>query len=369
MNGLKASGICSEEVCAEDKINAINEKRKQIVLDFAKSKAREQRTQAMELKRMGYLDPCVSAGGKSMVPSTSAYLLASLKGVANMSCPVPNLKSYAESEISEEDEIMELLGGDRDLYTSLMIDLEAALESDLLEEEAIEESEYVLQEMNDWEEQVNAEAHYKLVDYEASLQQCAEWSRGCDTSLQSFCNKETYIYDMENSMHVLVNEDSQKSLSNMTVDEIITDVTKGDNCMGGTTTDDETGEEVDYLVCPVCKRQCMLLQKSKSLATCPCGVSLQINRRRFVDALRRNCHTFLTPIENSGPSCLSIAEVKAIIAESLDAHSLSCSSSFGPTIDQVEFTLDNSNSPIFPADGHPHLLLRCLVCSKNDFVL
>ena len=425
-------------------------KRKTLLLELATSKAREKRCRNVSLRRESPLDPLLDED-MCMKSASSSLLLASLveemeQVGAATACQTLSTAKHEDSAftasrrirqshavtrgvfssrsktgngvcsgdkgkdgddedlfVSEDDLILQMLGGNRDLYTSLMVDLEAALLQDVLEEEEREEQQHMLREVNAYEEQAYADVCDAL-DYDQTVKQLAEWSQDheqdCDQNKDRQnpleCCSDTLMMITDDSCGSLCIERSER------FDVLNSGPHNGDVMMCGDGDRDcdqawtQTHNLVDYLVCPVCQRTCMEFKKSELLAVCRCKASLQIERSRHFASLERYCSSgssrhsssrsrLSLPANRVGSICLTIPEIKDIIARAFEDHRLCCALSCGSgigsgscetvTMRDIRLFLDDVAQPKFPVyeseceSEHPHLLLQCSRCRLIEFVL
>lgn len=224
--------------------------RKEALLRACLAKAKEQRQKNISRWRI--------LGGTVQPTCRSKLLLASLHP-QNSTLAEEQQHLHAEGDWSEEDEILALLGGDRDLYLSLMTDLEDALQKDLMAEEEVAAREQQIWELECWEEQLSADVEGELYQRQKRQQQVHELE---------FTGSEME-QEQEDCMQVLVNENSCSSGSYLGEKKeavgLEVQLHSDGECDIG------PDGEVDYLVCPVCKRQCMELRIRSMLAECRCG--------------------------------------------------------------------------------------------------
>jgi len=267
------------------------------------------------------------------------------------------------SGVDEEDEILALLDGDRDLYLALMTDLEDALLQDMLQEEEEETRQRHLYELESWEEQLTAEEREERLEYAVYEAR----KRALELEHLPLARDE----DPQNcSMQVLFNEDSCDSAGSCVAMEA--------GAVGGLDDEEDSnlradsgGGAVDYLVCPVCKRQCMDLRRRANLAECRCGTSLHIGRKRHLAA--QTAAGRPAAVSTAGTAWLSIEEIKTIISDSMETHRLACPVLLGAplTIDFVEFRLERGQDAWSAAghDDHPYLYYHCSHCSHSGYVV
>jgi hypothetical protein len=317
-------------------------------------------------RKASLLQQCVSKAKfqrqRSIFASRStspALLLATLQENRNDYCEINYASRTIDSGnsryMSEEDEIMELLGGDRDLYINLMADLEEALYQDILEEEAAEKERRDIIDLETWEAQKQNEDRQEILNYELYEHQLAACMAHDSSSDEQNC-----------SMQVLMNEDSKSSIiSSYNVcgaednlmhayDEVNSRFSENDDV------------EIDYLVCPICKRNCMELRRHARLAECSCSASLYIGRDRCLQTAEKIGR--LPTVTALGPGYLTIREIKAVVSQAMDIHGALCAPGYPVSIDCVEFSLVNLKI-VESSEYHPHLFFMCTRCGAKEFVL
>jgi len=364
---------------AAQRAQAQADERKDALLRVCLAKAKQQRQKGIETKRRS----AGSASGSSRGEFPhSALLLASLHEHAssshllyqgrNESPPAERRKEEEEEkhDASDEDEILALLGGDRDLYLSLMADLEDALRQELDAEEAEEARQLQLCQLESWEEAQGQGQVQEMAMYEAMLRQAREREQELHQEQEHGAAMRGEEDDPQNSsMQVLFNENSCDSAGSCSAAEGAEEELPDEASGLGFVAADVGGGEVDYLVCPVCKRQCMDLRNRAHLAECRCGASLFIGRNRHLAAqAAAGRSAVVAPL---GPSSLSIEEIKTIISDSMEAHRLSCPVLQGAplTIDFVEFRLQQLPARWAGHADHPFLHYHCSHCGNGGYVV
>ena len=313
-----------------DSLNIQTNKRREILIRICREKAKCLRQGVVASYRYGNMDSY----------KKSQLLLESLREHSDgqiASSPDTNFiqESFFNAdqyENNEEDEIIVLLNGDRDLYLSLMADLETALMNDVEHEEKMRIQAQDQLELQAWERQC-----------------CQERERDID-------NIVTPVSE------ILATSSSMRSVTNETLNE-------SENLLWPFECTNYSEINIDYLICPLCKRQCMDVQERDRLAICCCGTSIYICRKRCV-ASQKAVQSGQSMLEDRGPLCLSITEVKTIIAYFMEKHQMFCSVLAGRplTIDSVAFEL--VNSALAPdSNVHPHLYFHCYHCTKLVYVL
>ena len=349
--------------------------RKDALLRACLAKAKEQRQKNVSRRRSSG----AGAGAGEQPTNNSALLLASLHAHNNASAEEQH-RPPIEEGWSEEDEIMALLGGDRDLYLSLMTDLEEALLQDQLADEQEVAQERQRWELECWEEQLYAEAECDgemFEQYQQQLRKALEPAPG--PAAGSGSDEEQEQEQLNCSMQVLVNENSCDSADNFWGGKegglglgMGMGMGLGEGEEETSSQEGPDGADVDYLVCPVCKRQCMELLRRSLLAECRCGASLYIGRQRHLAAqAAAGRHAAAAGAEAGRGACLGVEEIKGIIAEAMEAHRLACPVLQGAplTIDFAEFRLQQQGAAGGSTADHPYLFLHCSHCGGCAHVL
>ena len=340
--------------------------RKDALLRACLAKAKEQRQKNVSRRRSSG----AGAGAGEQPTNNSALLLASLHAHNNAGGEEQQ-RPPIEEGWSEEDEIMALLGGDRDLYLSLMTDLEEALLQDQLADEQEEAQERQRWELECWEEQLYAEAECDGEMFEQYQQQLRRRRQALEPAPGPGSGSDEEQEQQNCSMQVLVNENSCDTADSFWGGK--------EGGLGLDEGEEETssqegpdGADVDYLVCPVCKRQCMELLRRSLLAECRCGASLHIGRQRHLAVqAAAGRHAAAAVAEAGGGACLGVEEIKGIIAEAMEAHRLACPVLQGAplTIDFAEFRLQQQGAAGGSTADHPYLFLHCSHCGGCAHVL